>query len=592
MLKSLTHQSQKLGVTVKVVEIQSKTKVDSTKTMMCQIGRSNDSKTSSFITNKPLNLSFHFVGTFYFGKSKAKEKDVTIMLYLDNDKKVNGQLTLNVSEFVSDKDITHECTRRVLFNGGMYTIQINVLISYQFSEETPKSPTASITITTPTKSPLVVHQTAGPKKDLRQTRSMTSLNTLSNTDVPLSPRRMRGEPRLDSPSRRVIPSKLPPDPKKNGYPQTPLRSKMAYSTTTYSDASECESESHLSGALDEIDFSVNGKQFFQDISGYASILEVEEEVIQKGEIRIDYPVLAQIIWKTIDANSLISIDAPFFGAVVYEIEKMMNGDVIQLRQLAYLQSTLVWICVFIAESLKEVRDVRMMTSFNLVVKESNKCQIILMNFIKKALSDTIKSWLDKQEETSIITDYIEKVVSICKRMNFPQTYFTIMMNDIVRLINDVITDVVAHSNKTIIDTGIYLQISGSLLVDIFDRNKIECDIPLIKELSAVLIIQNKDILATNECCEICPHLPTDMLVSLLTNLKEHYPECVSVGTITLIGKEKDQSHYYDTTLNLLKHEKMKEIVKDSCNDQHNTPDLTNVIPLFNKRDYLHTNGIF
>ncbi|EDR23597.1 hypothetical protein EDI_177290 [Entamoeba dispar SAW760] len=610
MLKSLTHTQQKLNITFTIVEIETGPKSDLSKPMIVKLTRSELERQTSFKPNEPLNYRINFIGTFYISKDNVKEKHLTLTLQIRGDTKTQSPTIINLSEFVHLKGVEQSFTRRVLFNGAMYTVKCQIIISdiginYPINSEVPNV-TPRVPTHLPPQKPLQQPQVSvnitpqKTKKEIRLTHSTSSLSTLpqhySNEPI-ISPRSTRREIRATNSSATLNVLRSPeirngegriPRPTQRSVGVSNQRTKLTVSSSISSSGQDSiPSSQNPSPRLEDSEITNEMNQLFKDIESFETI-----QMIEENNKTLPMPLLMEIIWNCVMSNNLLNNQITIIYEIIRVLHEKLNDDFIQMKSLAYLNSTLSWICIYLTKSLRNERNEKVNQLYEYCKINLIESSNVLYESIKKMINQITNIWLQQQDNSQTFLDGIDKILTQCNSVHYPKNYYEILTQDIVKIINTKTIHCIIYSKYTTEETGMYSQILVQLTTDLLERKNIHTELTLLKELAAVLVIQNKDILAGDASIEICPHLTSVTLIQVLNTLKEKNPQCISTSTLTLIQRERNGIQYYDDTLKLTKKEKINDCINQSIPDTTSLLQIEELCKLFKERNYFKLNGLF
>ena len=127
MFKKLTNTQTKLSIHIEIESIFCKK--ETTQTLQIKFSRRELDETFSFIPNKPLKISFDFVGTFFTSNNGIIEKLLTIEIYELQRHNDAGTSQINLSQFALFPEKIQNLTKSILFNGMFYNINGTIVMT-------------------------------------------------------------------------------------------------------------------------------------------------------------------------------------------------------------------------------------------------------------------------------------------------------------------------------------------------------------------------------------------------------------------------------------------------------------------------------
>ena len=326
---------------------------------------------------------------------------------------------------------------------------------------------------------------------------------------------------------------------------------------------------------------------FDDLEHIDRILSFEENK------KLSFPLAFLVLYHTICNNDLLSNESISF---MFEINAILDSihksDIVQTKIIYYLNSVIAWLEVFYLRKLSKERNERLTILYEKtrsILLETTQKIIVEMG---KVVPNQIRKWLDKQYDFESIYNDIIKYAKYIESFHYPQPFYEELINEYMRLVDDEMMRIVGTSEKITEETGIYLQMIISFIQSEFSSKKIEIKLPLTKEISQIMFLQNKDVLGTDAIDEICPHLENQFVVAILRTLQKQRVNSINETTFMKITQMKRNILGIESKPSLLKIEIVHNILNNSGIHFVQILSLEEVIELFVDRNYLKQNSLF
>ncbi|ELP91682.1 hypothetical protein EIN_207390 [Entamoeba invadens IP1] len=332
------------------------------------------------------------------------------------------------------------------------------------------------------------------------------------------------------------------------------------------------------GGIEPQTIDLKGSELFKDINSYDVIILLDEN------LNLTCPLLVEIVWTTV-VNNHITQRGDVMSQILDEIELRFEDELIQFKQLMYLTSTISWIMLLYNNNntiSQHAKDIFAEKCSGL----SCRCVKQILGQIHKLTQNSINAWVLSQECTKIVIDFVDKIITCVYSSKYPKMFSTVLIESIATSIVLSLAEEVSKSDYLEVETGLYLNILVQQIESAFTNAHITLDISILKEISSVLILKNKDVLATDYQV-VCPHIPIQFLVNILTTLKQKDESSLSTTTIATISKSSVMSNL--DTLCFDTKKVYKALFFPLVFDLMNLDELKTI---FKDRSYLNPNGLF
>ncbi|ELP88371.1 hypothetical protein EIN_228340 [Entamoeba invadens IP1] len=584
MLKNLTCKQEKLTVTLTVLGIEVGPKADTSKQTILHVTRNDVDRKTAIEVNKPMSYSVSFTGTFFVSKDSVKEKDLTLTLFLKSDPKVCGSAVVNVSEYVNQLEVAQNFSRRILFFGAMYTLKLQITIAplggaslSALSQNTTQPRCPSIRNSSP-RTPL--------KIELRQTRSSSTLTT---STVSRDEGMVRGllSPRFKNLELSESLSDPQTSPHNTPGPRTPRGISTHNSSSSMARVIRTNKTPGLEDYMNRQVSPVNEHvtTFLKDLDSFDNIMILDENWKTSKT-----PLLFQIVWTTIKSNKLLDNNFNILTKALLQLSHKCKDDFLPPKTLGYLCSTLCWVGSFLVQSLENERNEKAQSALETTKSGIVECFVVMFDRFSKTVQNETKKWLTQQENAEILVNVTEKLIVTTELCYFPRDIFEEILGEIEKILNTEIVNVIVDGEETTEETGLYCQLAIGQMQEKFYKRKFNADFVLIKELSSILMLQNKDVLGQPGANEICPHFSNELLYKILLNLqKKQKGDKIKAELLNKLQRERGYMTFYNNIFILTKKEKLGNVLTISQKESEVLLPLSEIELRFKERKYLEEN---